>query len=346
MPNVLNKKWRRLHLEKLSLLLAVLLLVWAFRQVSLQQVFVVLARFHWSGILILIFVNVTIELLMGSRWWVLIQAIGYKVKYLPIAAYRVASFAVSYFTPGPQFGGEPLQVYLLKKKYDMSVSAATASVTLDKLFELFFNFSFLTFGMSFIVFGKYSSENFLGMKALFFVVLISTVPIAALVLLWSGRKPFSFIVRVAESIARIFNIQPGVVNKFKNMIAAVEDQAIQMFHRNSSGLIYALFFSFILLAGGLLEFWLLFYFLGLSLSPIQLVILMTAARLAFLMPLPAGLGTLEASQIISLKIMGLDPTVGFTACIVIRIRDLFFGTIGLILAGLALRNTKSTVLTQ
>ncbi len=59
--------------------------------------------------------------------------------------------------------------------------------------------------------------------------------------------------------------------------------------------------------GMVFEYWLMTYFLGLRLSLMQAVSALTAARLAFLTPLPGGLGALEASQVLALQTLGLDP---------------------------------------
>ncbi len=47
----------------------------------------------------------------SSRWWLALRAQGHRLPYLTVFRYRMAAFAISYFTPGTQFGGEPLQVY-------------------------------------------------------------------------------------------------------------------------------------------------------------------------------------------------------------------------------------------
>ena len=76
------------------------------------------------------------------------------------------------------------------------------------------------------------------------------------------------------------------------------------------------------------EYWLLTYFLGLRLSLMQAVSALTAARLAFLTPLPGGLGALEASQVLAMQTLGLEPSYGISISLLIRLRDILFGLIG------------------
>jgi uncharacterized protein (TIRG00374 family) len=82
--------------------------------------------------------------------------------------------------------------------------------------------------------------------------------------------------------------------------------------------------------GMVYEYWLLTNFLGLRLSVIQSISALTAARLAFLTPLPGGLGVLEASQVLAMQTLGLDPSYGVSISLLIRLRDILFGLAGLL----------------
>ena len=69
-----------------------------------------------GGLLILLGLNMAMLPLMTVRWWQLLQALGAPVGLCTVCAYRFAGNAVSYLTPGPHFGGEPLLVYLLHRR--------------------------------------------------------------------------------------------------------------------------------------------------------------------------------------------------------------------------------------
>ncbi|MBT7783065.1 MAG: flippase-like domain-containing protein, partial [Anaerolineae bacterium] len=128
-----------------------LLFWWAWRDISLPQLWESLHHFTPLSLGILGIINAAILLLFGSRWWLILRALGYDLPYLSLAKYRLASFGVSYFTPGPQFGGEPLQVYFLHKNHQVPTETALASVSLDKLLEMLANFTFLVFGVMIIL---------------------------------------------------------------------------------------------------------------------------------------------------------------------------------------------------
>jgi uncharacterized membrane protein YbhN (UPF0104 family) len=50
------------------------------------------------------------------------------------------------------------------------------------------------------------------------------------------------------------------------------------------------------------------------------------------LPVPAGLGALEASQVFALQALGYDAALGLSLSLLIRLRDLLFGGLGLALA--------------
>ena len=47
------------------------------------------------------------------------------------------------------------------------------------------------------------------------------------------------------------------------------------------------------------------------------------------MPLPGGLGTVEAAQMLALTQLGFDPAIGLSASLLIRGRDVLLGLAGL-----------------
>ena len=69
-----------------------------------------------------------------------------EVPFLPLVGYRLSAFGLSYFTPGPQVGGEPLQIIYLQKNYGLTYARATAAVIMDKLLEFLVNFLLLAVG--------------------------------------------------------------------------------------------------------------------------------------------------------------------------------------------------------
>jgi uncharacterized protein (TIRG00374 family) len=166
--------WRLIRL--LLWLLIPFVLWWSLRNVPLAEVSNNLRLIGLEAILILIGLNLLIFALFSLRWWLVLRTQGYQLSFISIISYRLAGFGVTYFTPGPQFGGEPLQVYLLNQRERIATSAAAASVAVDKLLELLANLSFLLVGMSVLVFGGFLvGKTSIGLVVFPFLLLVVPV---------------------------------------------------------------------------------------------------------------------------------------------------------------------------
>lgn len=305
-------------------LLVILLFWWAWRDISFAALVAVFQRLTFPAFLFLLTINALILLLFSSRWWLIVRALGYVAPYFLLAKYRLASFGVSYFTPGPQFGGEPLQVYWLKKHHDLPTETALASVSLDKILELLANFVFLAFGLLIVVWqGLFfqRAANFLMMVLVGIIVFLLLYLLAMLF----GKTPLAWL------FTKLPFLRPDMprLHKIRQTLLDAESQ-IGIFCRQQPFVILkATILSAIIWLAMLGEYALALRFFGLETSLLNVLAIIVFARLAFLTPLPGGLGALEAGQVYALQSLGYDPILGVSISLFIRVRDSFFGLLGL-----------------
>ncbi len=305
-----------------ALILAFLVL--ALKDVSLQETWSILSQLHLWQILSLLALDGFILCLFTSRWWMIIHAFAQRIPFLALLTYRQAAFSISYFTPGTQFGGEPYQVHLVRSRHQFTTPTAVASVTLDKLLELTSNFTFLAAGILFIlIHGIFEQLPRLPLAVI--AALFLLLPTIYLLAVSRGRSPASHLFGWFSS--HLTN--SASVNRIAGLVRASE-QEIQCFFQEHRTLLLA-----IAVLSGLswvfvfLEYWLMAFFLGEKLNFPQTFVGLVAARVSFLFPLPAGIGALEGSQILAMQTMGLDGSFGLSIGLLIRIRDILFGLIGL-----------------
>jgi uncharacterized protein (TIRG00374 family) len=299
------------------------LLFWVLRTVPFAEIRSALSSLGIHSIAILILLNLAILILFNSRWWLILRAQGYSLPYSALVGYRLAAFALSYFTPGTQFGGEPLQVYLLQRRHQVPGTTALAAVTLDKLFEMLTNFTFLTVGLVLALSGGLFAGLANALASLLIAIWLSLLVYMAA--LWSGKLPLTALtVKLQGRAAR-----PGVIGRFSPYIASAERQISSFFRSRPLVILWIMLLSGLMWALLLFEYWLTLHFLGSNLTLIQAIGALTAARLAFLTPLPGGLGALEASQVFAMQALGLHPALGISVSLLIRARDLTLGALGL-----------------
>ena len=334
----MTTRTRLLRARYLLWLVAPLLLWWTLRGVPLRDAWGVLARLGPGQILALILANGLVLFTMSGRWWLILRAQGHAISYLSLVGYRLAAFGVSYFTPGPQFGGEPLQVYLVQRRHQVAGATAISAVTLDKLLELLSNFTFLMGGVTCILLWQVF-PGAVGRGVIILPFMLLALPMGLLLAIWGGRHPvsgtlkfgagFLFWRRGSEPIAWLARYR-----QFCQTVWDSEEQATRFCRESPLALLQSLLISVVSWVVIVGEYWLMLHLLGLDLTPVQAISALTAARIAFLLPLPGGMGTLEASQVLALGALGLNPAAGISLSLLIRARDVALGGLGLWWGGL------------
>jgi uncharacterized protein (TIRG00374 family) len=297
------------------------LLYFALRNAPLTEIWETLKKLQIWQVLTLLGINTSIYILIALRWWLIVRTENKSISYFPMLAIRLAVFGISYFTLGPQVGGEPLQVLYLQRKYGMTYTRATSTVIMDKLLEFLANFFLLAVGLTAIlqsgILSLNGSSSFLSLSGL--VILLSWPPIH-IIFMYKGKYPVSALLRKFSN------------NKFVRFVAASERMAGTFCRRHLSSLVSAILVSVFAALGMVGEFFCIIVFFGIRLSFWQTIAAWTAGWLAFLVPLPGGLGALEASQVFALGTFGISAASAIGVTLLIRARDLLIGGLGLLIA--------------
>ena len=306
------------------------LLVLVLSNVPLTDTWTALRQLQWSQIMLLIALNGLILILLNTRWWIILRGHGQRISFPALFGYRLATFGVSYFTPGPHFGGEPMQVYLVEKEFQTPRVTAVAAMSLDKSLELLVNFTFLLAGVI-IITQQQALGDTVRSEVIFIAGLLFLVPVGYLLAMWRHRAPLSWLMEQAIRLPfwRRKPVWQSRLQQGQETVYNSERETALFFRRAPWSLVLALLVSIAAWVLMIFEFWLMVSFLGLSLSSVQLVTALTAARIAILLLLPGSIGALEASQAFAFGAMGLNPAIGISASLLIRGRDIVLGTIGL-----------------
>jgi len=313
-------------------LLAPVLVWWAVRDIRLADMFQSLDRLSAAQILTLVALNTAIFMLVSGRWWLLLQAQGDAVPYLSVLGYRLVAFGISYFTVGPQIGGEPAQVYYLQSRHAIPTSRALASVSLDKILELLANFAFLLVGI-FAALGSGLLADLAPVQAVAWMAGPFILLLAYTIAVWRGKTP------LASLAGLLSHLSPGEGGLMRLARAAAEAEGqIGLFCQQKPLVVLAASLLSALIWGMMvLEYWLALSFLGIPVSLLQAVAVLTAASVAFLVPLPGGLGALEASQVLAMEALGFTPALGLSISLLIRGRDIALGGLGVLWGGVLAR---------
>lgn len=310
------------------------LLYLAVRNAPLPAIWAAVRRLTAWQIFVILGVEAIIYILFGGRWWLIVRGEDTKVGLLPMIGIRLAAFGISYFTIGPQVGGEPLQVLYLRDRGRATYVRAASTVVLDKLLELLVNFVLLVLGLAAIMrTGLLKGTPVVEAAGLLVIGALAAWPMIHLALLWHARYPLSAMVAHTPFLRK-----DGRTARF---VRVAERLAGQSCRRRPRAILFAVVVSALAGASTVIEYALITSYLGIRLTFWQTVAGWGAGWLSFLTPLPAGLGALEASQVFALGRFGVPAASAIAITLVMRARDLSLASLGLLAAGNSARLFRS-----
>jgi len=258
------------------------------------------------------------------RWKIVLRAHGKDLPFLALLRYTIMGYAVSYVTPSARIGGEPLRAYMVHKEQGMDLKTATSSVIIEKFVELSGSIAFGIFGLVLIFLIPnldWRIKLFFGAVVLFGFSILLIFYYRSLM----GKGSFSslFLLFRLNKIARW--------NDFVYVILSVEKKMQKFFVKNKKEFFQA--FLTYLLYGVLVFFEFNFLFKGLGFNePFTTVILaIVVSGFVGFIPIPGGLGFLEAGQSALLSVVKGQGSLGFAFSLFLRIRGLVFVAIGFVL---------------
>jgi uncharacterized protein (TIRG00374 family) len=309
--------------QALTWLFSLALVLWILKSLPLTTILVSVSSLSLSQWLLWSVLNLLIILVYVQRWRCLSVAAGLDIKVNHLFLLRQAGQLISFMTPGPQFGGEPFQIYWLWKKFSASWTLAILSVALDRFFELWINFAVLLLGIVILML-----TPALGLTD--WPAMAMALALIILVLSWSGWFLISHQEKVSLWIKKLalpwqHNPQIAHINHHWDDLGA---RLRRLIRSEKSPLTLALLLSLLGWTGMIFEVWLLLKFFAIEPGFTALVLLVVAMRLAFLLPLPGGVGTLEAAMFWSFTGLGLPLTGAAAVIAMMRLRDIVVLLIG------------------
>lgn len=311
------------------------LLIGSFLILGLAAFVAVLTSVDWDVILaslreitpsrLLLFLMVTqiYFLTFNWRWQIIVRSHGYHPSFWQLYLYRLTGYTISTLTP-TQLGGEPARIYYLYENHGIPLREATASVYLDKLIEMMAFVAFVSSGIFVVSFTNLIPESIL-------------IPVALLMagFLLLGAYAFKKILDGSGFLTSLF--QQFGLSRFKRIrrweyrLLKVEkligDFLSHTDHKTST--VPLLFFlSFAGWSATILECYLLCSFFGIELSFLQSFLIGTIPMIAYLLPVPAGLGMYESAVIGLFNLLGLNTGVGFALVVMIRAKEVLYSCAG------------------
>ena len=317
------------HLGLLLWITALALVTWTLSQMPLASISSTLAALNLTQWWAWATVNALVIMVSAARWHVLSRALAQPVSFIQLLIIRQAGQTISFITPGPQFGGEPFQIYWLYKRAGIALHSAVLSLGLDRFYELWVNFLMLMLGAGLLLVTGFGSQSNTGDNwlqiLLLMILLLLFLSVLAFVLI---RRPQLVYARLETLSARWLGSP-----RLKKIDAHWQSMGADLRMAVTTGkaaLLNALLLSLAVWVLIVAEMWLVLGFFDIRLNISGLVLILVAMRLALLLPLPGGIGTLEASVFWSFQLLQLPPSAALAVIALMRVRDIVVLAAGLI----------------
>jgi len=322
---------QRAKLFTLGLWLAALSLgAWTLAQLPLAEISHSIASLSALQWIFWLGLNGLIILVLSLRWQIITYALAAPVNLLKLLVIRQAGQAVSFITPGPQFGGEPLQVYWLYK-HGLPLRKALLALGLDRFFELWVNFSVLLLAVLLLLAGigdnNAANKNSIGDWQTALLPLLIFLGLM-LSLAWILIKQPQWINDRLERIAARWQHNHRL-NKINQHWQSLGDDLRIALRTQKLRFAVVMLLSLLGWVGLLGELYLIFRFVGIDADLYSFLIVLVAMRMALLLPMPGGVGTLEASVLWSFHTLSLPASAALGLIALMRVRDAIVLVIGL-----------------
>jgi len=313
---------KKILLFILSLVIGIALFIGVLYYIGLDDLKSAFTSFSWATIAVVVALTFLQIFIIIYRWQLILAAQGDKLPFKKLLAPKFVGFAVSYLTPGLYVGGEPVRAYLLKRNTGVRLSHGFASIIVDKILDFTYPLPFL---IGALIYAMFKYDISWEAVSAFVLVLLGLIVLLGFfyVQTYRGKGFFSSLI----IFLRLNRIR--FIKKYFEKILYFEGMIITFFNKQPALFTKGLSLS---LLGGIvvfIQFIVILHALGIQADIVQILVMMVFMILAFLVPLPASLGSFEASQVIVFSALGHPASIGVAFVLIFRMAELGKLAVGL-----------------
>ena len=243
--------------------------------------------------------------------------------FLRCCAVRMVGEAYNNITPAASMGGEPIKAWLLKANWQVPITESSVALVVSKTTSMFTLVGFVALGVMFSFYHSSFSYDEKQIAALGLLVIITFTLVFFLI------QKLKLLSVFANRLALTFNKKS--LQKFLVVSEKIDRQFEDFYSMEKIRLVYSAFFASVNWLMGVVEIYLIFYFLGHPLSFQEAWMLECFVQLVRTLTffIPAGIGTQEGAFFIGAGLFSGVISIGIAAALVRRARDIFWISLSL-----------------
>lgn len=321
----------------ISIVLGIAAVIVIYNLINIKEVISLLRNTTILLILLYILIQITMITIITWRWRIVLESQGIThIKHVNLAKYVLVGIGISFLTPSGKLGSEPVRAGLLSSRENIKFEKAFSSVVIDRALDISASVTFFVVGLLIMLFVFVISPEFADALLLVSAILLLAILIFNYRML-KGKKVFHNTFR----FLRLHKFRK--LKKFEKKLISIEKLIIKFYHKDTKYFYQAI--SICLLS------WVLMFFeykvaglmVGQNLNPMQSFLIFSFVGMAYILPVPMALGTLEASQISAFSIMGINAAAGLALSFLVRLKDFVFAITGIAVLATHGINIRKTV---
>jgi uncharacterized protein (TIRG00374 family) len=293
----------------IGIIISFILLVWTFWGIDWSLVRISLLKIRWSYIFPYIFLLLIIQILRSVRWGFLLRPlrpVGQKALF-PITS--IGFMAIAIF---PARAGELARPYLLSKKEEIPMSAALATVVVERIMDV------ITI-LIFIIFASFSGGLPKWVIGAGYIAMAIIAAIFLMLFLMIAKE--AFVLKVVGRIIRPFSTR--ILDMAQNFISSFNHGSRVLFHWRM--MLLAFIFSIILWSTMAFCNYIMFYAFSFSLSLVAAFVLVIIVNLGLMIPAAPGfVGTFQFLFVIGMAIFGVGREQALSFSIISHALQMLF----------------------
>ncbi|MFH1589456.1 MAG: lysylphosphatidylglycerol synthase transmembrane domain-containing protein [archaeon] len=315
----MNKKF----LISVSILAGIAALWMIFKFISIDEIFNAFGSASIKNIISFLVVSIALICTLSWRWKVILKSQNIEVPFYNVIAYRLIGYGISYLTPAAKLGGEPVRAALLTR-HGVKFPKALSSIIIDKTIDFSTAALFFFMGILTILFSLTIPEG-TGILLLVF----ATVFLATMIFIYQRLSSGKGIIKKIVHGLRLHKIKKLKLTERK--IESFEKLIIKFFREDKTDFLLTIGISLLAWVLMFLEYKFAGLIIGQDLSFLAIFLIVSFVGVAFLIPIPMAMGSLEASQLAVFSMLAIKNASGVALAFVIRARDLMWSLAGMIL---------------
>ena len=311
------------------------LLAWTFQEIEIEETLDLISNIGF-GFLLVLAVYFVAFLFDTLTWQLTVLSVPVNKKWTSrFFLLRLAGEAFNNILPAASLGGEPVKAFLLKNIYGLNYREGIASLILARTINTLALVLLLIIGFILMINSNIFDEGYnqtagVGLGILSFLIVF---------FFFIQRFKVTSLMTIALSKIQMFRW----LERSVHYVAEIDDVLSRFYVNHSTRANSALTLAFVNWVLGVIEIYIIMEFIGHPISLADAWILESAVQLVRTATffIPASIGAQETVFLIIGSAVTGSPTVGFTAAIVKRAREVIWIIVGLLVFYTIKSNTSN-----